>query len=153
MRSPHMSTSAPAKAPTPEQPGSGAASGALDRYFRITERGSTLSREIRGGLATFFAMAYIIVLNPIILGSAKDMYGNQLDNGQLVTATALTAAFTTLLNLRHRTLMPRLAAWSRSRSSSSWSIRRLSASVPMRMSVAAPHGAARGISCIDHSFG
>jgi len=42
-------------------------------------------------------MAYIIVLNPIILGSAKDMYGHQLDNGQLVTATALTAAFTTLL--------------------------------------------------------
>ncbi|MFD7700173.1 NCS2 family permease [Streptomyces caelestis] len=92
-----MSPSATAKAPTPEQPGSGAAPGALDRYFRISERGSTLSREIRGGFATFFAMAYIIVLNPIILGSAKDMYGHQLDNGQLVTATALTAAFTTLL--------------------------------------------------------
>ncbi len=90
-----MSTSAPAKVPTPEQPGSG--SGVLDRHFRISERGSTLSREVRGGFATFFAMAYIIVLNPIILGSAKDMYGHQLDNGQLVTATALTAAFTTLL--------------------------------------------------------
>ncbi|MDX3585219.1 MULTISPECIES: NCS2 family permease [Streptomyces] len=71
--------------------------GSLDRYFRITERGSTLSREIRGGLATFFAMAYIIVLNPIILSSAKDMYGHQLDYGQLVTATAVAAAFTTLL--------------------------------------------------------
>ena len=71
--------------------------GALDRYFKISERGSTLPREIRGGFATFFAMAYIIVLNPIILGSAKDMYGHQLDNGQLVTATAVTAAFTTLL--------------------------------------------------------
>ncbi|MEV8431121.1 NCS2 family permease [Streptomyces chartreusis] len=92
-----MPTSAPAKAPTPEQPGAGPTYGALDRYFKISERGSTLSREIRGGFATFFAMAYIIVLNPIILGSAKDMYGNQLDNGQLVTATALTAAFTTLL--------------------------------------------------------
>ncbi|MFD7770300.1 NCS2 family permease [Streptomyces sp. NPDC059787] len=92
-----MSPSATTKAPTPEQPGSGAASGALDRYFRISERGSTLPREIRGGFATFFAMAYIIVLNPIILSSAKDMYGHQLDNGQLVTATALTAAFTTLL--------------------------------------------------------
>ncbi|MDG5801700.1 NCS2 family permease [Streptomyces ossamyceticus] len=71
--------------------------GALDRYFRISERGSTLSREVRGGFATFFAMAYIIVLNPIILSSAKDMYGHQLDYGQLVTATAITAAFTTLL--------------------------------------------------------
>ncbi|BBC34218.1 MFS transporter [Streptomyces graminofaciens] len=73
------------------------AQGSLDRYFRISERGSTLSREIRGGFATFFAMAYIIVLNPIILSSAKDMYGHQLDYGQLVTATAVTAAFTTLL--------------------------------------------------------
>lgn len=71
--------------------------GGLDGYFKITERGSTPAREVRGGFATFFAMAYIIVLNPIILGSAKDMYGNQLDNGQLVTATALVAAFTTLL--------------------------------------------------------
>ncbi|MER7927694.1 MULTISPECIES: NCS2 family permease [unclassified Streptomyces] len=70
---------------------------ALDRYFKISERGSSLPREIRGGFATFFAMAYIIVLNPIILGSAKDMYGHHLDNGQLVTATAVTAAFTTIL--------------------------------------------------------
>jgi adenine/guanine/hypoxanthine permease len=92
-----MSTSAPAKVPAPEQPGDSSAYGVLDRYFKITERGSSLPREIRGGFATFFAMAYIIVLNPIILGSAKDMYGNQLDNGQLVTATAVTAAFTTLL--------------------------------------------------------
>ncbi|WP_328340234.1 NCS2 family permease [Streptomyces violaceus] len=92
-----MSSSAPAQVPAPEQPGAGPTNGALDRFFRISERGSTLSREVRGGLATFFAMAYIIVLNPIILGSAKDMYGHQLDNGQLVTATALTAALTTLL--------------------------------------------------------
>ncbi|MFI1483137.1 NCS2 family permease [Streptomyces sp. NPDC020747] len=92
-----MPTSAPAKASAPKQPDPRSGSGALDRYFRISERDSTLSREIRGGFATFFAMAYIIVLNPIILGSAKDMYGHQLDNGQLVTATVLTAAFTTLL--------------------------------------------------------
>nr|WP_262366433.1 NCS2 family permease [Streptomyces sp. WAC05950] len=69
----------------------------MDRYFKISERGSTVAREVRGGFATFFAMAYIIVLNPIILGNAKDMYGHQLDSGQLVTATVLTAAFTTLL--------------------------------------------------------
>ncbi|MFJ9726274.1 NCS2 family permease [Streptomyces sp. NPDC101209] len=92
-----MPTSAPAKASAPQQPGDTPASGAIDRYFKISERGSTLAREVRGGFATFFAMAYIIVLNPIILGSAKDMYGHHLDNGQLVTATAVTAAFTTLL--------------------------------------------------------
>ncbi|MEW2624920.1 NCS2 family permease [Streptomyces sp. NPDC048106] len=92
-----MSTSAPAKVPTPESPGGASVNGPLDRYFKISERGSTIAREVRGGLATFFAMAYIIVLNPIILGSAKDMYGHHLDNAQLVTATALTAAFSTLL--------------------------------------------------------
>ncbi|MFY1677542.1 MULTISPECIES: NCS2 family permease [unclassified Streptomyces] len=91
-----MPTSASPQGPTPV-PSQGPSRGALDRYFKISERGSTIPREIRGGFATFFAMAYIIVLNPIILGSAKDMYGNQLDNGQLVTATVLTAAFTTLL--------------------------------------------------------
>jgi hypothetical protein len=40
---------------------------ALDRYFKVSERGSNFSREIRGGFATFFAMSYIVVLNPLIL--------------------------------------------------------------------------------------
>ncbi|MCW2833260.1 MAG: family permease, partial [Nocardioides sp.] len=42
--------------------------GGIDGFFKITERGSTLSREVRGGLVTFLTMAYIIVLNPLILG-------------------------------------------------------------------------------------
>ncbi|MER7736566.1 NCS2 family permease [Streptomyces erythrochromogenes] len=92
-----MSTPAPAPASATPEPSPREPSGGLDRYFKISERGSTVAREVRGGFATFFAMAYIIVLNPIILGSAKDMYGHQLDSGQLVTATVLTAAFTTLL--------------------------------------------------------
>ncbi len=57
---------------------------------------STFGREIRGGFATFFTMAYILVLNPIILGSAKDKFGHQLDTGQLVTATALVACVMTV---------------------------------------------------------
>ncbi|MFB8271355.1 NCS2 family permease [Streptomyces sp. NPDC055955] len=69
----------------------------LDRHFRITARGSTYSREVRGGFATFFTMAYILVLNPIILGSAKDKFGHQLDGAQLVTATALVAAVMTVI--------------------------------------------------------
>lgn len=71
--------------------------GALDRFFRISERGSTYGREVRGGFATFFTMAYILVLNPIILGGAKDKFGEQLDTVQLVTATALVAAVMTLI--------------------------------------------------------
>ncbi|MGW7328516.1 NCS2 family permease [Streptomyces sp. NPDC054840] len=92
-----MSTPAPASAATAPESSPQHPSSPLDRCFKVSERGSTLAREVRGGFATFFAMAYIIVLNPIILGSAKDMYGHQLDSGQLVTATVLTAAFTTLL--------------------------------------------------------
>ena len=68
----------------------------LDAFFHISERGSTVEREIRGGLATFFTMAYIIVLNPLILGSAQDVNGQRLDLGQLTTATALVAAVMTL---------------------------------------------------------
>ena len=41
----------------------------LDRYFQISERGSTVEREVRGGFATFFTMAYIVVLNPLIIGT------------------------------------------------------------------------------------
>jgi AGZA family xanthine/uracil permease-like MFS transporter len=69
----------------------------LDRFFRISERGSTVGREIRGGFATFFTMAYILVLNPIILGSAVDKFGHQLSGAQLVTATALVAAVMTVI--------------------------------------------------------
>ncbi|QFQ96387.1 NCS2 family permease [Streptomyces phaeolivaceus] len=69
----------------------------VDRFFKITARGSTFAREIRGGFATFFTMAYILVLNPIILGSAKDKYGHTLDGAELVTATALVAAVMTII--------------------------------------------------------
>jgi adenine/guanine/hypoxanthine permease len=69
----------------------------LDAYFHISERGSTVEREIRGGFATFFTMAYIVVLNPLILGGAQDAGGQRLDLGQLTTSTALVAAVMTLL--------------------------------------------------------
>ncbi|MBC9726891.1 NCS2 family permease [Streptomyces sp. TRM68367] len=69
----------------------------VDRFFKISARGSTFAREIRGGFATFFTMAYILVLNPIILGSAKDKFGDQLDAVQLTTATALVAAIMTII--------------------------------------------------------
>lgn len=68
-----------------------------ERIFRLAERGSTVSREIRGGLTTFVAMAYIVLLNPIILGSATDITGAKLSNGELTTATAFSAALMTIL--------------------------------------------------------
>ncbi|MBM7441069.1 NCS2 family permease [Streptomyces sp. HB132] len=68
----------------------------LDRYFHISERGSTVAREVRGGVTTFMAMAYILLLNPLILGG-KDVDGRLLSQPGLITATALAAAATTLL--------------------------------------------------------
>ncbi|MFJ4501825.1 NCS2 family permease [Streptomyces sp. NPDC088864] len=68
----------------------------LDRYFHISDRGSTVAREVRGGVTTFMAMAYILLLNPLILGG-KDVDQNVLGQPALITATALAAAATTLL--------------------------------------------------------
>lgn len=90
-----MSPSATAPAGMPEPPAP--PKNRVDRFFKISHRGSTIPREIRGGLATFFAMAYILVLNPLILESSHDKYQHYLDNGQLVTATALMAGLSTLL--------------------------------------------------------
>lgn len=75
----------------------------LDGFFKITERGSTVGREVRGGLVTFFTMAYIIVLNPLILGFAQDADGQFLGGGQapnlamIAAATALVAGLLTIL--------------------------------------------------------
>ncbi|MGK2855305.1 MAG: NCS2 family permease, partial [Microbacteriaceae bacterium] len=53
--------------------------------------------EIRGGLVTFIAMAYIIVLNPIILSSSEDVAGNRLDFAQVSATTSLAAGVMTIL--------------------------------------------------------
>jgi AGZA family xanthine/uracil permease-like MFS transporter len=79
------------------EPRGGPPRSGLDAFFHISERGSTVEREVRGGLATFFTMAYIVVLNPLIIGGAQDVNGQRLDLGQLTTATALVAAVMTLL--------------------------------------------------------
>ena len=83
------------------QPG-GAPSGALDRYFKITERGSTVGREIRGGLVTFFTMAYIIVLNPLIIGTQADSTGHYIGGGtepNLAAVAAVTALVAGLMSI------------------------------------------------------
>ncbi|MGH3747482.1 MAG: NCS2 family permease [Micromonosporaceae bacterium] len=75
----------------------GRARSGFDTYFEIGARGSTLGREVRGGLATFFTMAYIVVLNPLILGSAGDADNARLDQAQLAAATALVAGVMSIL--------------------------------------------------------
>ena len=68
----------------------------LNSFFKISERGSTVGREIRGGLVTFFTMAYIVALNPLIIGLAKDGDGKYLGGGDAPNL-ALVAAATALI--------------------------------------------------------
>ncbi len=69
----------------------------LDSFFKITERGSTVGREIRGGFVTFFTMAYIVALNPLIIGLAKDSTGKYLGGDGSHPNLAMVAAMTALM--------------------------------------------------------
>lgn len=68
----------------------------IDRYFKLTERKSTYGREVRGGFATFFAMVYIVVLNPLIL-SGPDGSGHTLGIPQVAAMTAVVSGVMTIL--------------------------------------------------------
>src|SRR3954467_6146283 len=82
-----MATTAPQNSP--------AASGSgPERFFSIRERGSTVRTEVLGGIVTFLTMAYIVFVNPAILGAA----GMPVD--AVTVATALAAAlFTAAMGL------------------------------------------------------
>ena len=75
----------------------------LDSYFKISQRGSSVAQEVRGGVVTFFTMAYIVALNPLIIGLAKDGDGNFLGGGDapnlplIAAATALVAGVLSIL--------------------------------------------------------
>lgn len=63
----------------------------LARYFRLTELGTTVRREVLGGATTFVTMAYIIIVNPKILETAGMPFGASM------VATIISAVFGTLL--------------------------------------------------------
>ncbi len=59
---------------------------ALDRFFKISERGSSIRTEVMAGLTTFVTMAYIIFVQPAILSAGG------MDFGAVLVATCLSAA-------------------------------------------------------------
>jgi adenine/guanine/hypoxanthine permease len=63
----------------------------LERLFHLSARGTTAAREVRGGIATFLTMAYILFANPAILAAAG------MPSGPVVAATAAASAFCSLL--------------------------------------------------------
>ena len=68
----------------------------IDSFFQISARGSTVGHEIRGGIVTFFAMAYILVVNPAILVNAVPADGSITTPG-IAAGTALVAGVMSLL--------------------------------------------------------
>lgn len=64
--------------------------GILERFFRFRENNTSWQVETLAGLTTFVTMAYIILVNPVILGDAG------LDKGAVFMATALATAISTL---------------------------------------------------------
>lgn len=63
----------------------------MEKFFKLSERNTTISKEIIGGITTFLAMAYILAVNPSILSGAGMSWG------AVFTATALSAAIATLV--------------------------------------------------------
>ena len=65
--------------------------GVIERVFHVSQNDSTISRELIGGLTTFMAMAYVVVVNPRILGEA----GMPVEG--VLFATCLSAVIATLI--------------------------------------------------------
>src|SRR5574339_460964 len=67
--------------------------GFLAHYFGFKERSTDLATEVRAGLTTFMVMAYIIFVNPIILGftGVPGLDGKGLPFAATLTVTCLTA--------------------------------------------------------------
>ena len=63
----------------------------MEKFFHLKENGTTVSREIVAGLTTFFAMSYIIVVNPGILAQAG------MEWGAVFLATIIAAIIGTLV--------------------------------------------------------
>lgn len=63
----------------------------MEKFFKLKERNTTVSKEIIGGITTFLAMAYILAVNPNILSASG------MGWGAVFTATALSAAIATLV--------------------------------------------------------
>ncbi len=80
-----------------ETPTAQVGSSGLDRYFHITERGSDVGTEVRAGITTFLAMAYIVIVNPAILSNGIFLSSPGDLFPQLIVVTCLAAAFGTLL--------------------------------------------------------
>ena len=68
-----------------------------NHLFRLSDREATLSGEIRAGFATFMVMAYIIFVNPSILGGVADSTNAVLSPSAILSLTCLAAGVLTII--------------------------------------------------------
>ena len=66
---------------------------AMEKFFKLKEHGTDVKQELLAGLTTFLTMAYILAVNPAMLGSI----GNGMTPGPVFTATAITAGIASIL--------------------------------------------------------
>jgi adenine/guanine/hypoxanthine permease len=64
----------------------------LERVFDLKAKDTTPRREALAGVTTFMTMAYILFLNPSILGDLPDVTGLKLSRPAIMSSTALVAA-------------------------------------------------------------
>lgn len=65
--------------------------GKINSYFELEKLNTTVKREILAGFTTFISMAYILFVNPSVLGASG------MDEGAVFTATALASALGCIL--------------------------------------------------------
>ncbi|MGF6906100.1 NCS2 family permease [Fusobacterium sp. PH5-44] len=69
----------------------------LEKLFKLKENRTNIGTEVIAGITTFMTMAYILAVNPAILGMAGINTDNPMDKGAIFVATALGSALATFL--------------------------------------------------------
>ena len=73
----------------------------MEKIFKLKANGTNVKTEIMAGITTFLAMAYILAVNPSMLGAAG------MDTQGVFLATALSAAIATLLKVGGQAVLGR----------------------------------------------
>ena len=69
----------------------------LEKYFQLSQNKTSVKTEIIAGLTTFLTMAYIIVVQPMVLSGKMFGFETGMDFGSVMTATCLASAIATII--------------------------------------------------------
>ncbi|MCK5077225.1 MAG: hypothetical protein KAR38_12665, partial [Calditrichia bacterium] len=69
----------------------------LEKYFQLAHNNTSVKTEITAGLTTFLTMAYIIVVQPMVLSGRMFGFDTGMDFGSIMTATCIASALATVI--------------------------------------------------------